>query len=305
MEGFVKVVVPATTANCGPGFDVLGIACGLYNEIELKLHFDRQLIIEITGDGADELARDESNLVWQCIRKLLNKANSSYQGAHIKLHNKVPLSRGLGSSASAIVAGLVAANSYLGTIFSNDELLEMATAIEGHPDNVAPALLGGMVVSTYDDARVQYVRFIPQLDLQLVVAIPEFHLSTKKAREVLPTMVDYKDAIFNVGHASLIVAALAQGKVEALQDAFVDKLHQPYREALIPGMNTVFEAAKTKGALGVTISGAGPTLIAYTLKSKANGDSIGKAMVQAFNNHNIEAHYLVLDIDNQGAHVLV
>ena len=147
MSVTVKVRVPGTTANCGPGFDAVGIACTIYNELELTLSRKGSLVIEIQGEGTEMIPTDEKNIVWQVIQIVLKKVGKEYQGIHIKMVNQIPLSRGLGSSAAAIVAGLVAANVATGTTLNNDELLDMATAIEGHPDNVAPALFGGITTS--------------------------------------------------------------------------------------------------------------------------------------------------------------
>lgn len=303
MYDFVKVRVPGTTANCGPGFDVLGIACSIYNELELKLLTENKLYIEVYGDGAKDIPCDEQNMVWCSIKKLLIKAglDNKYQGVHLKMTNNVPLSRGLGSSATAIVAGLFAANVFLGNKFSLQDIFELATEIEGHPDNVAPALFGGITVSTKTNNKLEYVSFMPNFPLKLVVAIPDFYLPTKKARAALKQEIPLKDAIFNIGHASMIIAAICQGKIEALQGAFEDKLHQPYRADLIPGMYDVFAAANSQGALGTTISGAGPTLIAYTVK---NADAIAQSMINAFAKHNIKAKSLVLDIDANGAQIV-
>lgn len=165
MSDFVKVRVPGTTANCGPGFDVMGIACSIYNELELKLLEEKDLCIEIYGDGAANIPCDERNMVWCSIKKLLVKAHldKKYQGAHIKMTNNVPLSRGLGSSATAIVAGLFAANVFLKHIFTIQDIFELATEIEGHPDNVAPALFGGITVSTKTEYKLEYVSLCPIL----------------------------------------------------------------------------------------------------------------------------------------------
>lgn len=301
MSDFVKIRVPGTTANCGPGFDVMGIACSIYNELELKLLKDEEIKIEIYGDGAGNIPCDDRNMVWKCIKSLLEKAKADYKGVHIKMTNNVPLSRGLGSSATAIVSGLFAANLYLDNKFSVQDIFEMATEIEGHPDNVAPALFGGITVSTHTKQKLEYVSFMPNFPLKLVVAIPDFYLPTKKARAVLKQEVSLKDAIFNIGHASMIVAALCQGKVDALKGAFDDRLHQQYRASLIPGMYDVFKAADSEGALGTTISGAGPTLIAYTVE---NAEAIGQAMVEAFAKNNVQAKYLALDIDDKGARII-
>ena len=294
----VRVRVPATTANCGPGFDALGIACNIYNELELTLFTSEILEISISGEGKQYLPTDDSNLIWHVIKDLLQKTNSSYKGAHIKMHNNIPLSHGLGSSAAAIVAGILAFNLAVGEPFSKDEMLKIATDVEGHPDNVAPAIFGGMTISLQDDDAVKTFSFIPQLPIKMIVAVPEFFLATKKARQVLPEKISVKDAAFNIAHASSLVAAMCTGNSDVLRYAFADKLHQPYRAPLIPGMYDVFAAASQAGALGAALSGAGPSLIAFTI---GNENTVGEAMVKAFAEHSIDSHYLILDIDTQGA----
>lgn len=294
----VKVRVPATTANCGPGFDTLGIACNIYNELELTLFTNEVLEIAVSGEGKQYLPTDDSNLIWHVIKDLLQKTNSSYKGAHIKMHNNIPLSHGLGSSAAAIVAGILAFNLAVGEPFSKEEMLKIATDIEGHPDNVAPAIFGGMTISLQENDAVKTFSFIPKLPLKMIVAVPEFFLATKKARQVLPEKISVKDAAFNIAHAASLVAAMCTGNSDVLRYAFADRLHQPYRAALIPGMYDVFAAAEQAGALGAALSGAGPSLIAFTID---NENAVGAAMVKAFAAHSIDSHYLILDIDAQGA----
>lgn len=301
MSVTVKVRVPGTTANCGPGFDAVGIACTIYNELELTLSRKGSLVIEIQGEGTEMIPTDEKNIVWQVIQIVLKKVGKEYQGIHIKMVNQIPLSRGLGSSAAAIVAGLVAANVATGTTLNNDELLDMATAIEGHPDNVAPALFGGITTSVMKGAQVHYLRFLPPAKLSMVVAIPDFNLSTHEARQVLPQSVPFADAVFNISRTALVIGALCQGEFHHLRYALEDKIHQPYRKHLIPGMQQVFDTAIEKGALGVAISGAGPCLIAFT---QDHCDEIGAGMVQAFASNHIKASYLVLAIDAEGAKII-
>ncbi len=301
MSVTVKVRVPGTTANCGPGFDAVGIACTIYNDLELTLTEKGRLIIEVEGEGKDNIPTDEKNIVWQVIQSVLQKAGKQYNGIHIKMINQIPLSRGLGSSAAAIVAGLFAANEATGNTLSKDELLDMATAVEGHPDNVAPAILGGVVTSVMQGDHAQYLRFLPPAKLSMIVAIPNFNLSTHMARQVLPDSVPFQDAIFNISRTALVIGALCQGEFHHLRYALEDKIHQPYRQHLIPGMQQVFDAAIQHGALGVALSGAGPCLIAF---SQEHCNEIGAGMVQAFGLHHIKARYLVLDIDSKGAHVI-
>ncbi len=303
VEKTIKVQVPGTTANCGPGFDTLGAACTIYNDMQLTLCAEPGVTIDIHGEGAGNIPLDSRNIVWRSIQHLLQKAGlqETYPGARIVMENHVPLSRGLGSSAAAIVAGLKAANVLTGNRFSRRDLLQMATDIEGHPDNVAPAIFGGFTISTMNNGRPECFSFMPKIPLKLVVAVPEFPLSTRAARSVLPKTVPLKDAVFNVSRASLLVAALCRGNKGFLRHAFEDALHQPYRAKLIPGMYDVFKAAKEQGALGVSMSGAGPCLIAFTVEQPT---AVGEAMVAAFGRHDIAAKYLLLDIAERGVHII-
>lgn len=299
----IRVRVPGTSANCGPGFDAIGVACTIYNELELTFQEEPGIVFDIEGEGAGNIPRDERNIVVRSIRMILRRARraEAVQGLRIRMKNNIPLSRGLGSSAAAIVAGLKAANTLLGNRFSRRELLQMATEIEGHPDNVAPAIFGGFTVSVVTRGRVECFSLMPCMALKLVVAVPEFPLSTKMARSVLPQAVPLKDAVFNVSRAALLVAALLKGQPRFLRNAFSDALHQPYREKLIPGMREVFQAAQKAGALGASLSGAGPCLMAYALQQE---EAVGKAMVEAFAQHGIEARALQLAIDPHGARIL-
>jgi homoserine kinase len=301
MRRSVKVRVPGTTANCGPGFDAVGIALTIYNELELSISENGQLAIAVQGEGAGDIPCDESNLVYQAIRFLFQKAGKTLPGIEIKMQNHIPCARGLGSSAAAIVAGLVSANAIIDHYFTPNEILDMATYFEGHPDNVAPAIFGGITVSVMDGEKAQSLSFHPALKLQMVLAIPEFQLSTDDARKVLPKSVTVKDAVFNISRTALLVGALSTGKLDFLHYALEDRIHQPYRQNLIPGMQDVFKAALKNKALGAAISGAGPCLIAFTTE---NAEPIGKAMMTAFQQHKIASIYRVLDIDREGAKII-
>ena len=303
MRKTVKIRVPGTSANCGPGFDCLGVSCTIYNELELTLLPEPGLDIRVEGEGAEDIPTDERNLAWRSILFMLGrlKASEDYRGAVIRMKNNVPLSRGLGSSAAAIVAALKATNVILGNPLDRRGLLQLATDLEGHPDNVAPAIYGGFTVSLVHDGVPESFSFLPKASLELVVAVPDFHLSTKEARAALPAEVPLKDAVFNVGRAALLVGALAKGNMTFLRYAFDDALHQPYRAKLIPGMYEVFEAARNAGAIGVAMSGAGPCIIAYVTDHAA---AVGDAMIEAFRCHGIEARALTLGIDQRGAHIV-
>ena len=302
----VTVRVPGTSANCGPGFDCLGLAATIYNDLELTLLEEESLTIEAKGDGAETIPTDEKNIVWKAAKMILERSGNAekFKGAILKMENHIPMSRGLGSSAAAIVAGLTAANEIIGKPFNRKEILKFATEIEGHPDNVAPAIYGGFTISTVDRERVQTFSFLPKIRLKLIVAVPDFPLSTRIARQVLPKTVPIKDAVFNIGRASMLIAALINGKEKFLQNSFDDAIHQPYRTKLVPGMQEVFQAAKKAGALGVALSGAGPCLIAFSAVDKHIENNIAVEMVQAFKKNEVQAAALILDLDTRGAFVV-
>lgn len=300
------VRVPGTSANCGPGFDCLGLATTIYNYLDLTLLRGSKVIVESTGEGAENIPHGRKNLTWQAVRRFLQevKREDEFKGAIIRMKNNVPISRGLGSSSTAIVAGLVAANEILGSPLDKNGLLKLATEIEGHPDNVAPAIFGGFTVSVMDKGEVQTFSFLPKIKLKLIVAIPDFELSTRLARKVLPKNIPMKDAIFNISRASMLIAALTEGREELLPLAFDDALHQPYRKKLLPGMTAVFEAAKSAGAFGAAISGAGSCLIAFTSARSQLENKIAAAMIEAFKVHGVNAKAKVLDVDRHGAQIL-
>ena len=301
-----RVRVPGTSANCGPGFDCLGLAATIYNYLDLTLIRSGKVIVESTGEDAENIPRGRRNLTWQAVSRLLKEVGRAdeFKGAIIRMKNNVPISRGLGSSSTAIVAGLVAANEIVGSPLNRQELLKLATELEDHPDNVAPALFGGFTVSVMDKGEVQTFSFQPRVKLKLIVAVPDFELSTRLARKVLPRNVSMKDAIFNISRASMLIAALVEGREDLLPLAFDDALHQPYRKKLVPGMSEVFEAAKSAGALGAAISGAGSCLIAFTTVRSRLEDKIAAAMVEAFKAADVKAKALILDVDRRGAQVL-
>lgn len=300
------VRVPGTSANCGPGFDCLGLATTIYNYLDLTLLRANKIIVESKGAGSESIPRGRKNLAWQAVHRLLQEVRreDEFKGAIIRMKNNVPISRGLGSSSTAIVAGLTAANEILGSPLGKSGLLRLATEIEGHPDNVAPAIFGGFTVSVMNGGEVQTFSFLPRVRLKLVVAVPEFELSTRLARKVLPRNVSMKDAVFNVSRASMLIAALVEGREEFLPIAFDDALHQPYRKKLVPGMSEVFTAARNAGAFGAAISGAGSCLIAFTSATSGLESKIASAMVETFKAHDVKSSALILDVDRHGAQIL-
>ncbi len=298
----VCVTVPATTANLGPGFDCIGAALTLYNELKFtcsKLDRAKKLIINVTGDEAAKVAKDESNLVYQAFIKFFQHIQQTPPPVNIEIKLGVPLARGLGSSATAIVGGLIGANVLAGEILTPAQIMELAIAIEGHPDNVVPALWGGCCLAATSDTGWEICDIPWCKDVVPVVAIPDFELSTSVARQVLPTQVSRGDAIFNTAHLGLLLRGLETGNKNWLRAALQDKLHQPYRKYLIHGYDDLYAVALLSGAYGMVISGAGPTLLALT--DTSNSASVAAAMASEWQKQAIKAQVKILQIDRQGA----
>ncbi|MGF1938064.1 MAG: homoserine kinase [Nostoc sp. ChiQUE02] len=295
----VTVTVPATTANLGPGFDCIGAALKLYNEFKFTRLEEGGLTIYVTGTEAERVQTDESNLLYQAFVKFYQHIEQTPPTVKIEIKLGVPLARGLGSSATAIVGGLVAANQLEGTPMSQSQVMELAIAMEGHPDNVVPALLGGCRLAATSGAGWEICDLPWHKDVVPVVAIPNFELSTSEARGVLPTEVSRADAIFNTAHLGLLLRGLETGNGQWLKTALQDKLHQPYRKALIPGYDALNIAAVSAGAYGMVISGAGPTLLA--LADKLHSEAVEAAMLAAWQEEGITAEVRSLSLDTQGA----
>lgn len=296
----IRVQVPATTGNLGPGFDCLGMALELYNTVEM-ISTSHGLSIEISGEGASDLPRDEKNLVYQAAQRVFNQAGYTPPGLKLRLSNQIPVAKGLGSSTSAIVGGIIAANLLAGGKLSVKEIINLACSIEGHPDNAAPAVLGGIVISVQTDGEVKCIKIQPPQFLKGVVAVPDYSLATKTSREILPVQVSFQDAVFNVARAAFLVAALQQGDMALLGIAMEDRLHQSFRSSLIPGLKKVFAAAKLAGARGVTLSGSGPAVIAF---ADSNFDLIARVMGDTFRQNGIKSKVLVLKPNPIGARAL-
>ncbi|MBE9164549.1 MULTISPECIES: homoserine kinase [Microcoleaceae] len=298
------VTVPATTANLGPGFDCIGAALSLYNSFQFSLlepSATEKLKITVTGAEAAKVKTDDSNLAYVAFVKLYDRLNQSPPPVAIHIHMEVPLARGLGSSATAIVGGLVGANELAGKPLSQVEVMQLAIELEGHPDNVVPAFLGGcrLAASNTPGSSCQICDIPWHPDIVPVVAIPDFELSTAEARRVLPADYSRADAIFNAAHLGLLVRALATGDRDWLRCALDDKIHQPYRQSLIRGYQAVQEAALNAGACGMVISGAGPTLLALT--DVTNADAVVREMAAAWAEFGVKADVRAISLDTQGA----
>jgi len=292
----VHVRVPATSANLGPGFDALGLALALYNEVVAE---ERDgVTVTIDGEGADRLARDAHNVVARGVRLAYEAAGRPFKGCALACVNRIPAARGLGSSAAAWVGGLAAGNALLGSPLSRDALLGLAARAEGHPDNVAAAVFGGLTVSCGTPQGVTAVTLPVPKNLAWVVLVPEVTSATAEARALLPRSVPREDAVFNVQRVALLLAGLQTALPAALSVALEDRLHQPYRLKLFPWMPTVAAAARAAGALGCVLSGAGPSLLAVV---DGDGRAVGRTMEEALSGAGVRGRARVLDVDAAGA----
>lgn len=286
----LKIRVPATSANLGPGFDCVGIALDLYNEFYF---FDSK---ETPPAGCQRLL--ENSLAHRALEHFARYLDESTPQVNIALKGNVPPSRGLGSSATLTVAGIIAADLLFKANLSQEKLIALASELEGHPDNAAPALCGGLVISLMTSQGLVYKKIIPGKPLKAVVVVPEFELATSEARKVLPSFIKHEDAVKNTGRFGFLMTSLLTGDYSFLSVAMEDFLHQPYRLPLVPGLNQVIKEAVQKGALGSCLSGAGPSILAFADK---NEGAIAKVMVDTWKEYNIEAKAYILNIASHGA----
>jgi homoserine kinase len=294
----VHVRVPATSANLGPGFDALGLALALHNEVVAE-EADR-VGVSVRGEGAAVLPTSADNLVARGVRLAYEAAGRPFRGVRLECVNRVPLARGLGSSAAAWVGGLAAGNALLGSPLDRDAMLALAARAEGHPDNVAAAILGGLTVSCATGDAVTAVALPVPRALQWVVLIPEVTSATAEARAVLPAAVPRADAVFNVQRVALLLASLQAGRPAALRAALDDRLHQPYREKLFPWMRGVATAAIAAGALGCVLSGAGPSLLAV-VDEGGDAGRVARALEEALRRAGVAGTARALAVDTEGA----
>ncbi|MBP1996779.1 homoserine kinase [Paenibacillus eucommiae] len=297
----VRVKVPASTANLGPGFDALGMALNLHAWIDMEIA--EETSFHWVGEQLKGIPVDKSNLIYQVAQMVFDYAGVSHPELRITMYSEIPLTRGLGSSASAIIGALAGANALIGGKLSQDELFQIATKLEKHPDNVGASLFGGIVVAFWDGSRAEYIRLEPDVHLEVLVAIPSFQLSTEKARNVLPQQITLQDAVYNLSHSSLLVAALSTGNLGMIKHAMKDRLHQQYRAALIPGMLEILERATDHGALGAALSGAGPTMLALFDSRNENKAELENFLKQTFMKESIEIELLWLKPSLEGVSV--
>ena len=296
MPSRVRVRVPASSANLGPGFDALGLALALHNEITAE-ETDR-VTVHVDGEGAGHLPTGEDNVVVRGLRLAYEAAGRPFCGCVVACRNGIPLARGLGSSAAAWVGGVLAGDALLGRPVDRAAVLALAARAEGHPDNVAAALYGGLTVACWTAEGAVAVPLPVPDRLRWVVLIPEVTSATTEARALLPSLVPRDDAVFNLQRLALLLASLQIGRPETLRLALEDRLHEPYRLALFPWMPGVAAAARQAGALGCVLSGAGPSLLALVSE---DGTTVARAMEDALRRAGIAGAARTLDVDRHGA----
>lgn len=304
----VRVWTPATTANLGPGFDCLGMAVNLYNELEMELT-NGSVEIEVEGEGEEDIPRDQDNLVWQAAATILKECGAGKFGLRIYQKNRIPMARGMGSSAAAIVGGMLGANSLMGDKLPYERIAQLAATLEGHPDNVLPCLYGGIIIIGRQSlptgaGSILIHRKVSVPAISLIFVVPEFELQTNRARAVVPSVWPRADVVANLGGLSFLVLGFVTDDLDLISKGLQDQLHQRYREAIIPGLHEVLTAAIEHKALGAVLSGAGPSVVALVPAENFHGDNseqVGKAMQQAFARHGIASRIIELLPSNVGA----
>lgn len=301
-EAPVTVRVPATSANLGPGFDCLGLALNWFNQVTVAPA--GRWSVSIRGEGAQTISRGRDNIIVTALEAVYHQAErSAPPGFHLRCLNRIPLARGLGSSAAAVVAGLVAGNALMGEPLSREDLLQLAAQIEGHADNAAPALFGGCQMVLQQEGKWMHCALPLARPLTAVLFIPDFEIPTSQARAVLPERVALRDAVFNLSRVAWLVAGLATGELTHLRYATRDRLHQPYRLTLFPAMEALFQAALDAGAYGAFLSGAGSTILALSPGGRT-GRAIGQALAGAAQRVGLSGKIRLARPSFQGAEVI-
>ena len=297
-----SVRVPASTSNLGPGFDVLGLALDLYNRYDFEITGETGELAYSSNLSPEAIPYSKDNLVYRAFDYVFKKENKTSPSVKIHFDAQIPTTGGFGSSSTAIVAGLMAANQILGNPYDQNKLLKIGTQLDGHPDNITPAIAGGLVVCIYANSNLHYVKLDWDQNLFFVAITPDFKVPTANARSILPTQVDFPDAVFNIGYSSLLVAALAAKDTEVLKQCFKDRLHQRYRAQLVPGMRCVLDSGVEAGAIGTMLSGAGSTLIAV-VDNQQVAETVGLAMQSAWLQSSVKSEIRYLRAVDNGASI--
>lgn len=306
----VSAQVPATIANLGCGFDCLGLALPVYNTVTIEetvlpgSGIEINIIDESNINDVENIPHDKNNIVFKAIELLYNYIGQSPNELKISINTGIPVARGLGSSASVIVGGLFAANELLGRPADEAVLLSIATEIEGHPDNIAPAILGGVVLSDWEEDGSVITNKLPwPEDWTVTICIPDYELSTEISRSVLPKEVSMRDAVYNLRHSAMFVQAVHTKDSELLKLSLKDKLHQPYRMKLVPGLNQIMDNLKhEEGVFGCVLAGAGPSIA--VIQNGSKGDIIKEIVADTWNNINVNAKIYTFPALNEGAKII-
>lgn len=301
---FLRIKVPASSANLGSGFDTVGLALSLYNFFDvLEILPSGQYALEIIGEGAGDEGVAMRNGVIASYERACRSWGMEPPGLRLRTLNAIPMKRGLGSSSSAIVGGVAIANELRKEPLSREEMLPLMVSMEGHPDNVVPCCLGGMVVSCWDGENLKFVRMPPlPPDICAVVAVPAIELSTEEARRALPDKVSLKDAVYNLSRAALLAASWATGNWDNLPWAMDDRLHQPFRARLFPGGESILEEVRAIGQCsGVAISGSGPSVLAF---ARSGVPEMAELMCSIFSRFGVRSRFFVLSEDIGGLSVI-
>ncbi len=291
--------IPASTSNIGPGFDTLGLALKIYNEIEIY-GINKNFKIEYVYPANIKI-KPNNNLYLKAYKVACMSLGVEETGFSAKIYNRIPIGAGLGSSGGAVIGGVITAFLLSGKKIDTNKVLNIAIKIERHPDNITPCLVGGFTLSSVVNSNVYFKKFRIDQGLKAVVVTPDFILETKKARKVLPERLKLKDAIFNISRVAYLVGAFEKNELKDIQWAFHDRLHQPARSKLVPGLNEIIEQAHSGGAVGCFLSGAGPSVVALCLR---NAEKIGRLIVKVWREFNINSKFIVTGIDNNGVKII-
>ncbi len=292
----IKIKIPCSTSNLGPGFDTLGLALKRYLYLTSENAEKNSIVVE--GSGKEHIATDETNLVYSAMKFTAQQLGKNLPTIHLHIKNEIPAYGGLGGSGAAIAGGVFLANELLRGGLTKDEMLNIAVSIEGHPDNVSAALFGGLTINCFDAERKVHCQSVKiEQSLSIITCSPHFQVQTKEARKILPQQVPLKDAVTNIENAASLVAAMMSGDFEALRYVTAERLHEQYRAALIPGYDEVKKSALDASALSFNISGAGPTVFAFAQK---NEKAVADAMVKAFERNGQKSSAEIMNIENKG-----
>ncbi len=292
----IRIRVPASTSNLGPAFDAVGVALQLYLRVDVARRDGGSSEIDCSGKDSHLVPRDGTNLIWKTMTEVAEQSGGRLPPFAIRIENEIPITKGLGSSASACLAAAAAADFLCGLDLGREDWLKIATVREGHPDNAAPALFGGLV-SSISGETILCSRAVFPPDWTIVAVTPDFELETRKARSVLPAQIPYRDAVFNLQRVAFLVSQLNQGRRDGIREAMRDRLHQPYRGPLMPGFQEILDMEDEPGLIGRALSGAGPTVVALADSCE---NEIAENMCRIFKSRGLRAEARLLKADNEG-----